>query len=76
MVAKKVIVCIDRFDAKDGRIWAVRTRGKWFTARRVQIGIAMETVFRGRDAMQPKAYLQGIGVVRAYGDGTITIAAA
>lgn len=76
MSPKKVIVCVDRLDAKDGMIWAVRTRGKWFTARQVRIMVPLETVFRGRDAMQPKAYLEGMGVVRAFGDGTITIAAA
>lgn len=76
MVAKKVIVCVDRLDAHDGMVWAVRTRGKWQTAKHVRIAIAMETVFRGREAMQPKAYLEGVGVVRADGHGTITIAAA
>lgn len=76
MVPKKVIVCVDRLDASDGMVWAVRTRGKWLAAKHVKIAVAMETVFRGREAMQPKAYLEGVGVVRADGRGTITIAAA
>jgi hypothetical protein len=76
MKPRKIILCVDRLDAKDGMVWAVRTGGKWFSARTVHVLTDMETVFRGRDAMQPKAYLEGFGVVRTDGRGTITIAAA
>lgn len=74
MKPQKVIVCIDRFDAKGGRVWAVRTGRTWITAKTVHVWIDMETVFKGRNARQPKAYLEGYGVVRSDGHGTVTIA--
>lgn len=74
MKPQKVIVCIDRFDAKDGRVWGVRTGRKWLTAKTVHVWIDMETVFKGPTARQPKAYLEGVGVVRTDGQGTVTIA--
>lgn len=69
-----VILCIDRFDAKDGAVWSVKTGRHWLNAKTVHVWIDMETVFRGRDARQPKAYLKGFGVVRTDGHGTVTIA--
>lgn len=74
--ARKIVLCVDRFDAKDGRVWAVRTGRQWLTAHTVHVWIDMETVFRGKDAIQPKAYLTGVGVAREDGYGTITIARA
>lgn len=74
MKARKVILCIDRFDAEGGRVWAVRCGNKWLTAHTVHVWIDMETVFRGIESRQPKAYLEGFGVVREDGHGTVTIA--
>ncbi len=74
MKPQKVVLCVDRFDAKDGAIWAVRTGRRWLTAKTVHIGIDMETVFKGPRARQPKAYLTGVGIVRQDGHGTVTIA--
>jgi hypothetical protein len=71
----KVWLCVDRFDAKDGYVWAIRAGNRWFTAKHVKQQIPMETVFRGRHARQPKAYLRGYGVVTDDGCGTLTIAA-
>ncbi len=76
MKPHKVILCVDRFDAEGGRVWAVRSGSRWFTAKTVHVFVDMETVFRGQDSRQPKAYLEGFGVVREDGHGTITIAAA
>lgn len=76
MKAKKVILCIDRFDAEHRRVWAVRSGNRWLTAHTVHVFIDMETVFRGIDSRQPKAYLEGFGVVREDGHGTVTIATA
>ncbi len=76
MKPHKVILCVDRFDAPDGRVWAVRSGSKWLTAQTVHVFVEMETVFRGQHSRQPKAYLEGFGVVREDGHGTITIAAA
>lgn len=76
MKPQKVILCVDRLDAKDGHVWAVRAGNKWLTAKTVHVGIDMATVFRGLTSRQPKAYLEGVGVVRTDRHGTITIAAA
>ena len=67
-----IVVCVDRFDAPQGRIWAVRDGHQWLTAKCVRILIEMQTVFKGIDARQPKAYLAGVGVAHLAGD-TITI---
>ncbi len=74
MQPRKVILCVDRFDARDGAIWAVRSGRTWLNARIVNVEIQMETVFKGPHARQPKAYLTGIGVVRTDGHGIVTIA--
>ncbi len=74
MKPRKVILCVNRFDAADGHIWLVRSGRRWLTAKIVNIGIEMETVFKGQHARQPKAYLAGYGVVRRNGRGTVTIA--
>lgn len=72
----RVWICLDRLDAKDGMVWAVRAGRRWLTAHTVHIWIDVETVFKGRNAKQPKAYLAGFGYVRYDGHGTITIAKA
>ena len=74
MKPQAVIVCVDRFDAPDGRVWAVRSGRQWLTAHTVRLQIEMQTVFRGAHARQPKAYLEGVGVVHTDGHGTVTIA--
>ncbi len=74
MKACRVLVCVDRFDAPDGRIWAVRAGRQWLTAHTVHLRVAMDTIFRGAHARQPKAYLAGTGVVHDDGQGTVTIA--
>ncbi len=74
MKPRSVILCINRFDAEDGHVWLVRSGRKWLTAKRVKVDIDMETVFKGPNARQPKAYLRGVGVVRTDGRGTVTIA--
>ena len=58
---------IDSFDAPKGAIWAVQTRGEYLTARAVDVRVRVDTVFRGRGARQPRAFLRGRGVVRKRG---------
>lgn len=71
---KRFILCVDRFDRGAGQVWAVRTGGKWLTARVVYVMVlVMQTVFRGTNARQPKAYLEGYGVVRRHRGGVLTI---
>ncbi len=74
MKPRRVILCVDRFDAPEGKIWSVRVGRRWLNAHTVHCWIDLETVFRGAHARQPKAYLQGFGIVREDGHGTITIA--
>lgn len=56
---KKFILCIDRFDALGDRIWAVALDGSWSMHKRLDVQVPMQTVFKGVDAKQPKAYLTG-----------------
>lgn len=58
---------IDAFDAPRGRVWAVQTGGRYLTARRVVCRVPTESIFRGRGARQPRAYLRGRGVVHQRG---------
>lgn len=55
----RVWICVDRLDAPNGRVWAVRAGNQWYTGRRVRSSVPLATVFRGRHAQQPKAYLVG-----------------
>ena len=50
------ILCFEAHHA-DGRVWAVRHRGRWMRATRVSVQAPNVTVYRGRKAPQPKAYL-------------------
>jgi len=73
--SERFLVCVNNLEDPAGRVWLVRARGKWLTARAVQIEVPVTTVFRGPKARQPKAYLQGVGRVRRRRDGTLSIAA-
>ena len=59
-----------------GRVWAVQTGGKYLIAKAINVLVPVETVFKGPDAKQPKAYLKGKGVVRKHRDGRISVRAA
>lgn len=56
------IVCFEAH-AKDGRVWAIRHRGRWLRTAYVSVEAPTETVYRGKDARQPKAFLQCRGPV-------------
>jgi hypothetical protein len=58
---------VDRFDAPHLRVWAVQTAGQYLTARSIDCRVPTTTVFRGRGARQPRAYLRGRGVVEQRG---------
>lgn len=68
-----VIVCVNRFDGVD--IWAVRYGFRWFVGRRVSVRIPLTTCWKGPAARQPRAYLQGRGVVRTRPGGQILVSA-
>jgi hypothetical protein len=75
MTRKRFLVCIDRFDAPDGRVWAVadyvRRRLRWRTTRAVELRVPCTTRFRGRHATQPKAYLSGVGRIAWHVERTV-----
>jgi hypothetical protein len=58
------LLCVDRLDRADARVWAVVWRGRWRVATAVHVAVPVQTVFKGVRACQPKAYLTGVGVVR------------
>lgn len=52
------------FDDPRRRVWAIQSRGRYQTARRVVLRAPVETRFRGlENDRQPRAYLRGRGVV-------------
>jgi len=64
MKPQKFLLCFERTNAKDQKVWSIRVRGKWFHAAYVQLmGGFVETVWRGTKAAQPRAYLQGKGII-------------
>jgi hypothetical protein len=57
---------IDHLDNADGDVWALSFAGRYLTVRHVWVrGAARElaTVFRGRRARQPRAFLTGVGMI-------------
>jgi uncharacterized membrane protein len=47
--------------SRDRRVWSIRAGNRWYRCKTVNIQIPMQTVYRGRQASQPKAYLRGRG---------------
>jgi hypothetical protein len=61
----------------DGRVWAIRHRGKWTRAARVIVNAPTYTEYRGKDARQPKAFLRfSVPVKIARADGALIVRAA
>lgn len=67
------LVCIESFDRKDGRVWAVKQGVRWRYAREISIQVPTLTVYKGQDAAEPRAFLAGVGVVRCLERGQIVI---
>lgn len=57
----------------DGLVWWVRHRGKWKTARTVDVRCETVTVYRGTSGRQPHAFLQCLGDVVVKGSKELTI---
>ena len=49
------ILCFEAH-VKDGRVWALRHRGRWTRAKPLVVTAPVVSVYRGRKARQPKAY--------------------
>jgi hypothetical protein len=58
------LLCFERTNAKDGAVWSVKVNGRWLRAREVFCAVPVVTVWKGRTAKQPRAYLEGRGIVR------------
>lgn len=72
--AKPFIVCFDAHRS-DGKVWAIQQSRRWLCVPNVYITVPTTSVYLGRDAKDPKAYFQGVGVIRKEPQG-VTIARA
>lgn len=64
MKPKRFILCFEAH-RKDQRVWSVRTGRQWFCAETVALNVPVQTVYLGLQHRQPRAYLAGVGIVRA-----------
>jgi hypothetical protein len=64
-------ICFDNH-ADDGLVWAVREGNVWHRGATVNIHGQLESVYRGPNARQPRAYFRAIGKVTKKGK-TLTI---
>lgn len=63
MTRRLITLCFEA-DAPDGLVWGLRIGRRWHRAAHLVIdGVTLETVYRGLDARQPRAYLTGRGRV-------------
>ena len=63
----KLWLCFDHH-GRDGKVWAVREGNTWHRLRHVRVMLPMETVYRGPQSQQPKAYLVAEGRLTVKGD--------
>ena len=63
-------VCFDNH-AEDGCVWAVREGKRWHRAALIDIHVPMQSVYRGPNARQPRAYFLARGQVTRSGDRLI-----
>lgn len=57
------ILCFEAH-ARDGRVWALRHRGKWTRAKQLICTAPIYSVYKGKDARQPKAFFRCFGHVK------------
>lgn len=70
---KRFILCFESH-RKDGRVWAIKTGGKWITARFVALQVpTLMTRYRPNARTQPKAMLCGVGLVKRGVAGSVWI---
>jgi hypothetical protein len=67
---KPFVLCFEAH-ATNGQVWALKTGKNWIHAREVSVLVPTLTVYRGRNAPQPRAYLVGNGVVTRYGGNLV-----
>lgn len=60
----RTLLCFEHHHP-DGKVWALKHGGVWSRHRQIQSsGVTWQTVYLGREARQPKAYLVAVGPVR------------
>ena len=64
---KIIWICFDAH-ATDGNVWAIREGNQWHRAQHINSQVTLTTIYRGRSAPQPRAYLRGQGVVTLNGN--------
>jgi len=60
------VLCFENH-AKDGKVWALKTRGRWSRWATVRVSVPIDSTYRGKEARQPKAYFTGRGLVNRFG---------
>lgn len=72
---RNFIYCIDTFARADGKVWCVRTGGKWINCTKVICMVPTYTEFRGAMARQPKALVRGFqpAYITEKADGSVVI---
>lgn len=55
------------------RVWTLECKSKSYILTAVSIYVPLTTVFKGRDAKQPKAYLEGIGIIKIRGRRAVIV---
>lgn len=73
---KRFILHVDTFDEPRGWIWMIRTGRRRINAKHVTVNVKTRTTFKGKDARQPRAFIEGVGVLHDNGDGHIVISEA
>lgn len=68
---KNVLVCFEDH-APDGLVWAIKEGRQWSRHRYILISVMLESVYRGKNARQPKAYFRprAGAYVERYEDGS------
>lgn len=61
-MSQRFILCFDAHRC-DGLVWSVKQRNKWVSAKTVVVNVPIQTVYRGPDARQPKAFMEGCGII-------------
>lgn len=58
----KFVLCFENH-ATDGLVWALKVGRTWTRHREIVCFAPLKTVYKGREARQPRAYMVGEGVI-------------
>lgn len=65
----------NRFGAKRAAqdVWTVHLSDRCVPAKKVVVNVPLETIYKGDDAPQPRAFLRGRGIINVKRDGIVEI---